>query len=130
MRYAGELVRPGQNAGDEAKRNLAYRQRVGTGAHMRQRPRERSAELPQMEKSPECQLPGMGAELLIRRRNHDGLSACFEFDYFGHRLVSRSRVALLLCYLHRINNSQTVTSFPTASLRLRRCFRLGAGSSS
>jgi len=29
-------------------------------------------------------------------------------------------VALLLSFLHRINNSQTVTPFPTASLRLRR----------
>ena len=81
-----------------------------------------------MQKTPERRLPGVGTQLLVGRRNRDGLLARFEFDCLGHRLVSRSLVAFSLRFLHRINYSQTVAPFPTASLRLR-CLRFRKGKS-
>ena len=59
----------------------------------------------------EGRLSGMRAELLFSRADRDGLSPRLELDYFGHRLVSRSRVAFLLIVLHRLNNFQTVALF-------------------
>ncbi len=119
MGDAGELVGASQNASDKPQSNPGRIERVGAGAPMRQRLRQRLAKLPQMQKTPEGCLPRLRAELLLGRADGDGFFARLELDYLGHRLVSRSRVALLLSFLHRINNSQTVTTFPTASLRLR-----------
>ena len=119
VRNAGQLVGPGHDPGDEPERDPSGIECIGAGAHMRQRPGERGAKLPQMQKTPEGRLSGLRAELLLGRADGDGLFARLELDCSGHRLVSRSRVALRLSLFHAINHSQTVTSFPTASLRLR-----------
>ena len=60
---------------DETQRDLRHLERIGARAHMRQRRRERRAELPQMQKSPEGRLPGMRAELLPGRADGNGLFA-------------------------------------------------------
>ena len=85
---------------------------------MGQKPLQQSSDLAQMDKAPERRLPGVAAETLLRRRNPDGFLSRLEFKFFGHRLVSRSRVAFGCSFLHKSSLSQTVALLPTELLRL------------
>jgi hypothetical protein len=72
-------------------------------------PQDRSRPRATLQRNPELRssLPGMSAlELLAGRANSgNGLSTRFESDYFARHLVSRSRVALWLSVLHRIQSN-------------------------
>ena len=118
MSDARKLVGSGQNPTNKAQGNLHRSQRIRTTGHIRHRRIQHGAKLPQMDKTPEHRLPSMGTELLISGLNFDGLSPRIELDCWGHRLVSRCRVAFTLELFH----SQQLPnggSFSTALLRLR-----------
>lgn len=98
MGHPRELVGPGEDAGDEAQRRVHGVMRVGAGEPVRQQAGEQRAHFAQMQEGPKGRLPRVCAQPLLGGRNADGLFAGVQLDCCGHRLVSRSRVALRLVF--------------------------------
>jgi hypothetical protein len=84
----GQLLRARQDAGQEAQRQVGHRDGLLALAHMRQDPGQQRAEAMPVEEPGKGEQPGPTADLLVGEADVDGLLWSFEFNEFGHCLVT------------------------------------------
>ena len=85
------FTNPGEDAGDEAQREVRRRDRLGTFAHVRQHLPKPCAEAVPMQESAEGDQAGMSADFLVGEADLDRLVGRVNLDEFGHGLVTGIR---------------------------------------